>query len=194
MDFTYIFKSKTRIALFRLYFTNPDQAYYLRELEKILDLPVSMIRKELVRLEAAGIFQSVKKGNLTYFSLHKSYPLYAELKSIVAKTIGINGLLKTTLQKIPKIDLAFIYGSYAKQEANAASDIDVFIIGNVDEDILIRKIKIIEKMVNREINYSIYSSRDMKKKIKERDGFIRDVINSPKIFLIGDANALRKYS
>ena len=94
MDIANVFKSKTRKALFRLYFTNPDGEYYLRELERLLCIPVSMIRKELLRLEEDGIFMSAKRGNLIYFYLNKSYPLFGELKSIVFKTIGIKGLLK----------------------------------------------------------------------------------------------------
>ena len=65
MDITRIFKSKARQALFRLYFTNPAKSYYLRELERILDIPVAMLRKELIALKKAGIFVSSRKGNLS---------------------------------------------------------------------------------------------------------------------------------
>ena len=82
MDITRIFKARTRRELFRLYFTNPDNGYYLRELERILDIPVSMIRKELIRLEQDGIFTVSAKGNLTYFYLNKSYSLFASYKHI----------------------------------------------------------------------------------------------------------------
>ena len=128
MDIANVFKSKTRKTLFRLYFSNPESEYYLRELERILEIPVSMIRKELLRLEEDGIFISAKKGNLTYFYLNKSYPLFSELKSIVFKTIGIKGLLKAVLEKIKDIKTAFIYGSFAKNEESAKSDIDLFIL------------------------------------------------------------------
>src|SRR4030043_1887678 len=122
MDIAKIFKSKTRKELFRLYFTNPDQAYYLRELERLLHIPVSMVRKELTRLEVEGIFLSQKKANSTYYLLNQSYPLYEELKSIVFKTIGIQGLLRESLGKMKGIELAFIYGSFAKREESAQRD------------------------------------------------------------------------
>ena len=73
MDISKIFKSKTRKEIFRLYFTNPESEYYLRELERVLGIPVSMIRNELVRLEEDGIFQTRKKGNQTYYFLNKTY-------------------------------------------------------------------------------------------------------------------------
>ena len=192
MDIVNIFRSKTRKALFGLYFSNSEREYYLRELERILDIPVSMIRKELLRLEENGIFISAKKGNLTYFCLNKSYPLFDELKSIVFKTIGIRGLLREALEKIRGIEAGFIYGSFAKDEESAKSDIDLFIIGKINEDKLVMGVGRVEKTVKREINYSLYTKDDLKKKKREKDSFILEVISGPKIFLIGNENDLWK--
>lgn len=191
MDITKIFKSKTRQALFRLYFTNPEKSLYLRELERELAIPVSMLRKELISLETEGLFSSSKQGNLLYYSLNKTYPLYNEIKTIVFKTIGIQGALYQALLNIKNINTAFIYGSYAKDSSNAKSDIDLFVIGIPDEDILIEKINTLEKTLKREINYSIYSKADFKKKKSQNDPFISDVIKNKKLFLIGDENELR---
>jgi len=190
MDIAKIFKSKTRKELFRLYFTNPDNEYYLRELERLLDIPVSMIRKELTQLEDAGIFMSKKKGNLVYYSLNKSYPLFEELKSIVFKTIGIQGLLKEIFKKIKGVEVTFIYGSFAKKEEEARSDIDLFIIGRIDDSKLIRGIRRLEDILKREINYSLFTRDEFKKKIKEKDSFIMDILENPKIFIVGDKSDL----
>ena len=190
MDIAHIFKSKTRKELFRLYFTNPDKEYYLRELERILDIPVSMIHKELVRLETDGIFNSKKRGNLTYFYLNKEYPLFEELKSIVSKTIGIKGLLQNALKKFKNIKVAFIYGSFAKSAESAASDIDLFIIGDIKENKLVSELRKLEKDLKREINYSLYSKQDFAKQKRKRNSFIINLLENPKIFLIGDKNDL----
>ena len=167
MDITHIFKSKARTALFRLYFTNPDKKYYLRELERVLSIPVSIIRKELVALEKSGIFRLTKKANLCYYSLNRDYPLYNELKNIVFKTVGIQGALSNLLSSINGIEAAFIYGSYAKNEDNAKSDVDFFIIGNIDEDSLLSEINKLEETIHRDINYSLYSRKDFDRKKKE---------------------------
>ncbi len=190
MDISNIFKSKTRKALFRLYFTNPENEYYLRELERLLDIPVSMVRKELIRLEKENIFLSHKKANLVYYQLNKLYPLFSELKSIVSKTVGAEGVLKQTLSKVKGVEAAFIYGSFAKNSESAASDIDLFVKGNIDEDSLVREINKIEKSLKREINYTLYASEEFKKKKVKKDSFILDLLENPKIFLIGDKNGL----
>ena len=188
MDITNMFKSKARLALFRLYFTNPDKEYYLRELERILSTPVSIIRKELIALEKSGIFKLSKKANLCYYSLNKDYPLFNELKAIVFKTVGIQGALAGFLSSLEGIEVAFIYGSYAKNEANINSDVDLFIIGNVDENSLLPGINKLEETLYREINYSLYSRKDFKRKKNDNDSFIEDVTENKKIFLIGDEN------
>ena len=190
MDIAKIFNSKVRRELFRLYFTNPDKEYYLRELERILNTPVSMIRKELIRQQLDGVFLSRKAGNLTYFSLNKNYPLLEELKSIVFKTIGIKGLLGETLKKVRGVEAAFIYGSFAKSEERSSSDIDLFVIGRVDETTVLSELKKLEKLLKREINYNLYSKDDFDKKKKAKDPFVMDVLENPKIFLIGSKNAL----
>jgi len=190
MDIARLFRSKTRKELFRLYFTNPEPEYYLRELERILNIPVSMVRKELIHLEESGIFISRKKGNSVYYSVNRSYPLFDEFKSIVSKTIGIQGLLKDILSKIKGIEVAFIYGSFAKKEENANSDIDLFIVGKIDDSKLLRKIRKLEEILKREINYSLFTRDEFGKKIKVRDSFILDLLENPKIFLVGDKNDL----
>jgi predicted nucleotidyltransferase len=190
MDIFKLFKSKTRKELFRLYFTNPDHEYYLRELERILNIPVSMIRKELIRLEEEGLFLSRKKGNLMYYLLDQSYPLFEELKSIVFKTIGVQGLLREVLSKIKGVEVAFIYGSFAKHEETVKSDIDLLIIGRFNDSRLLREINKLEKVLKREINYSIFGRDEWKKKMDEKDPFVLDLLKHPKIFAVGGQNDL----
>lgn len=190
MDITKIFKSKARQAIFRLYFTNPEKSFYLRQLERELGTPVSILRKELVSLEKEGLFSSSRQGNLLYYSLNKEYPLYNEIKAIVFKTVGVQGALSKALIDIKGIEAAFIYGSYAKSASNVKSDIDLFILGNPDEDILVEKINSLEKVLNREINYSIYRKINFEKKKKEKDSFVEDVLKNKKIFLLGGEDDL----
>ena len=190
MDFTKIFKSKARMALLRLYFTNPDKEYYLRELERILSTPVSIIRKELVALEKSGIFQLSKKANLCYYSLNKEYPLYDELKNIVFKTVGIQGALAELLLSIKGIEIAFIYGSFASGKEKFSSDMDLMIIGDPDTSSLYETIAKLEKKLEREINPTIYSMKEYKAKKKDESGFIIDLLKNPKIMLIGGENDL----
>ena len=134
LDLPNLLSSKVRQKVFRLYFSQTNRRHYLRELERLLDEPVGNIRRELIRWSKAVLFLREKVGNLTYYSLNTSFPLYEELKAIVSKTIGIEYILKEGLKTIESIRVAIIYGSVASGEDTGNSDIDILLIGNPDMD------------------------------------------------------------
>jgi len=186
MDILKITNSKTRRAIFQLYFAHPEKKYYLRELERILNLPVQNIRREFLVLEKNGIFIREKQGNQVYYSLNAKSPIFPELKSIVSKTIGAQGNLKKILTAIAGIKIAFIFGSFANGKEDSLSDIDLMIVGEINENMLVRKISKLENKLDREINYHIFSQKEFAKRIKEKDFFIMKILSKPVIFLIGN--------
>ena len=186
MDILKITNSKTRKAIFELYFARPEKKYYLRELERILNFPVQNIRRELLVLEKNGIFTREKHGNQVYYSLNTNSPIFSEIKSIVSKTIGAQGELEKALISIKGIKTAFIFGSFANGKEDSLSDIDLMIVGEIDENILVRKISKLENKLDREINYHIFSQKEFAKRVKGKDFFISGILSKPVIFLIGN--------
>lgn len=192
MDIFKLTKSKTREKILQLFFSDLTKKYYLRELERILGISVGNVRRELLSLEKSGLFKREKMGNQVYYFLNKKSPIFEELKRIVSKTIGVEGLLKKKLTKIKGIKIAFLYGSFAKDKEDSLSDIDLMIIGNPDEDILISKISSTEEELRREINYNIFSPQDFKKGLEKKEVFLEEIIAEPKLFIIGDQNELER--
>ncbi len=185
LESLYITKSKIRQDLLTLFFTNQSQKYYLRELQRILGYSAGSIRRELLKFQKDNLFNTQKVGNLLYYSLNTKHPLFKELKSIISKTIGVEGGLRKALLSIEGIKIAFIYGSFAAKREKATSDIDIMIIGNPDTSVLNEKVAELEKRLKREINISIYSREEYGHKKLLKSGFTIDVINNPKIMLIG---------
>ncbi len=190
MEILQITKSRLREELLNLYFANPNKKFYLRELERILGFSVGNIRRELIKLKKIGLFRTENKGNLTYYYLNKSFSLFQEFKSIISKISGAPRMLKESLKNIKGIEYAFIYGSFAKGEEKETSDIDLFIIGKVDEGRLIDEANKLEKKLQREINFTLYEKSDFEQKKKGGNPFILEVIKQRKIFLIGDKSKL----
>lgn len=187
---SYLIKSNVRRELITLFFTNPEQKYYLRELERLLGYSAGNIRRELLRLQSDNLMITHKVGNLLFYSLNAAHPLYEELKSIIFKTIGAEGSLKNTLSSIKNIKAAFIYGSFASKSEKDTSDIDVMIIGDPEISDLNEKIRELEHKLKREISATIYTRREYDTKKKEKRGFILDLLKNPKIMLIGSENDL----
>jgi predicted nucleotidyltransferase len=177
---------KMRNSLLTLFLLNPGHKYYAREIERILNKNVFPIRKELANLESFGLLKSEKKGNLKYYWADKDFIIYEELQKIILKTEGVAKELQEELSNLKNhVDYLFIYGSFASGKANMKSDIDLFIVGKIDSDKIIPKIMESERILNREINYSLYDKKEFFEKLKNKDPFIMNVINQPKIMIVG---------
>lgn len=193
INFLEISKSRLRNKILLHFFTNPDDEKYLREIAIILGEDPGNLSKEMSKLEKEGIFLSADRGKQKYFSLNKKYPLFEELKSIIFKTIGIQGSLYKIVNEVVGIIFAFIYGSFAKSEESALSDIDLCLIidiGYFNENIFIEKINDLENRISREINYIYYSEKEWYRMVKEKDSFILSILDNQKIMLKGEESEL----
>lgn len=183
MDLFKLTRSKTREKILQFFFSDIHKRYYLRELEKILNISVGNIRRELLSLGKTGLFKREKMGNQVYYFLNKDSALFEDFKNIISKTIGVERLFKKELRKVKEIKEAFIFGSFAKNMEDSQSDIDLMVIGSPDEDLLIAKITKLEKLLKREINYHLISEKELKEKA-EKNSFVKAVIGGPKIKII----------
>ena len=184
--------SRVRVELLSTFFLHDERDFYVRELERITGQDYKNITLELRNLEGIGLLRSRKQGNLKYYGLNKEFLLYEELKSIIAKTRGATLALKEVLLRQKDIDFAFIYGSLASGENTAKSDIDLMVIGKIPLEDLLTLLREPERVLARDINPSLYDSSEIKNRLKENDPFITQVLNGPKILLVGDEHELRK--
>jgi predicted nucleotidyltransferase len=183
-------KSRVRQDLLALFFTNVGRKYYLRELERLLGYSAGNIRRELLRLQKAQLFNAQRTGNLLFYSLNQGHPLFDDLRSIVSKTIGVEASLRAVLSSLENIAAAFIFGSFASNSEKETSDIDVMIIGKPNMPRLNEKIRELEQSLKREVNLTVYPPREYQAKKETKSGFILDLLRKPKIMLIGREDGL----
>ena len=183
--------SKTRVKLLTLFLTNPEREMYIREIARSTNENINAIRRELSNLEEIGLLTSTRKGNAKYYTVNKNMPIYNELTNIILKTEGVARILQENLSEIGEIKTVFIYGSFASKKARINSDIDLFIIGTVNEKQMIRHIKKLEKKLSREINYVLFEPNEFKERIKNKDPFVSNVLKEPKIMLMGNLDEFR---
>jgi predicted nucleotidyltransferase len=184
--------TKNQTLILEIFFRDPEKSYYLRQLAKIIGKEPGVFQRDINKLVENGILASEFQANARFFKLNKNHPLYKEFKSIFLKTVGAEGKLKEILANIKNIQIAFIFGSFAKGREDSFSDIDLMIIGNPKENELIPKISGLEGKLDREINYNIFSSRDFRKNLKEKEIFLEEIMEGRKIFLVGDQNELER--
>jgi predicted nucleotidyltransferase len=185
-----LFSSRVRVEILNVFLINPERELYVREVERLTGEDYKNVSMELRNLEEIGLLSSRNEGNLKYFRLNKEFVIYEELKSIFMKTKGAVGILREAVSTKQDIDYAFIYGSFATGEERAESDIDVMVIGGISLEEVLALIRGPEERLSRDINISLYDLQEIRKRVKDRDPFIMEVLEGSKIMLVGDENEL----
>ncbi len=180
-------RSRARQRLLGYYFTNPAARHHLRDLAGRLGIDPSNLSKELGRLEREGLFRSEVSGRQKYFQLNRGYPLFSEVRSIVAKTVGAVPLLAQYLKKIEGIEEAYLYGSFARNQQDTASDIDVLVIGKPESGALAEAVHKLERRLGREINYTVLTRKELESRRARKDAFLENVWHNKRVSLVGDA-------
>ena len=164
---------------------------YVREIARSTEENINAVRRELANLEGIGLLKSERRGNSKYYVVNKEMAIYNELASIILKTEGVAKELRDSLSG-KGVEMAFIYGSFASGKAGVDSDIDIFIIGEINEEELIINIREVENRLSREINYVMFTTKEFERRKKRSDPFVLNVLKEPKILLIGDLGDLRR--
>jgi predicted nucleotidyltransferase len=187
----YLITSRTKRNLLKLFLTNPDRTFYVREIARLTDEPLNAVRRELDYLEKAGLLKSSNRGNQKCYGVIKEFSFYSELKKIIYATIALGDYLNVKFSDSRDIELAFIYGSVARNEETEKSDIDLFIVGKIGEDDLHRSILEIENDIGRQVNYTLMDRNEFNNRREKGEPFIKRILAEPKIVLKGDPDVLR---
>ncbi len=187
-----LFSSKTRANLLVLLLTSPHRAFYQRELERILHVPIRAIQQEVSKLINLGLLETEASGNRVYLRVNTHFSLYTELKNLILKSEAFQFSMKEELEHLKSVPVCFIFGSFVEGIEKEGSDIDLMLIGEASaRELGVVTQKMSEKL-GREINSHLYSLDEFKKKFKGNNNFIKQVALAKKIYLIGDEDELKK--
>ncbi len=176
----YLTRSRLRTDLLVLFFSNFEEAYYLRELARRLTASPGALMRELKSMAETGLLERKARGREIFYKVNRTYPLFSEIKSIVEKTAGIPLRMKEGLKKIKEIRQAYLYGSYVKGKMQLDSDIDLLLVGR-ETGALKKLIKNFEGKIGRSISTAIYSEEEFSRKRKDKSEFLFEVMKSPLI-------------
>ena len=185
-----LFSSRVRSKIIATLFMSPGISYNAFELAQRLGESYSAVWKELVHLEKNGFLSCEHKGNSKVYQVNPDCPIAPELRQIVLKTEGVGRVIRDRISGLGEVKAAFIFGSYASGEADAHSDLDLMLIGNVELPRFSPLISQLENELNRPVNYVIYSEDEWKVKSESDDPFVHNVLQSPKVMIIGGEDAL----
>ncbi len=170
----------------------PDEALHGREIARRTGLPAGTITRELTKLAEVGLLKRTKRGNQQVYSADTSGPIFTELASILRKTSGLADVLVQALAPAAhKLRLAFVFGSVARGQETAGSDVDVMLVGDLGFREAVELLHPCQDTLGRELNPKIFSTREFTERAAT-EPFLIDVLAKPKIFLIGNAHDLEE--
>ena len=185
---------KGRGAILALLYGHPDQSFYYRQITRQLNaVSVGTLQRELDTLSHLGLIGRSTVGKQVFYRANRSHPVFPELRALVAKTVGAIQVLRAALAPLAeRISVAFIYGSMARQEEKAESDIDLLVVGKVTLEDVLGTAGETEASLGRAVNPTVYSLAEFKSKLASGNHFLNSVVRGDKVFLIGDEDELRK--
>jgi predicted nucleotidyltransferase len=184
-----LLSSRARAEIFRLLFGGTGEELHVREIERRSGLNDSTLRQELRKLVRLELVQSRRDSNRVYYRAKTESPLYPEIRNLVLKTSGLSDVLKVALTD-KRIHVAFVFGSVARGEETATSDVDLMVIGQLGLRDLSRLLSGIEEKIGREVNPHVLREEEFRKRIRANEHFVSSVMDTPKIFIIGSQREL----
>jgi predicted nucleotidyltransferase len=185
-----IFRSELQARLLALLYLQPEREWPGPELVRRTDAPRQTVSRELRRLESAGLVVASETGTAKLYRAATASPLYEALRELVEKTLGVEEALKRVLTEIPGIEVAAIYGSWAAERLQPASDIDVLVVGDASFDDVADAVREVEELAGREIGITVYTREELDEHLRTGSGFVRNVLSREMKPLVGDPETL----
>ena len=178
--------SKTQQRILGLLFGQPDRTFFTKEIIRNSGAGAGAAQRELARLEKSGLVRVTRVGNQKHYQANHAAPVFQEVRGIVMKTFGLAEPLREALQPLSRdIDLALVYGSIAKGEDHAGSDIDLLVVGDgLTLEQLFAHMSSVERFLGRRINPTLYTREEFRRR-RHRNAFLEKVLAGPTLALIG---------
>lgn len=183
----------TRSSLLALFYGHTEDSYFLRQLIRAVGAGHGALQRELKALTALGLIVRRPQGNQVLYQANTRSPIYAEVRSLIAKTVGVREQLRSALLPLGTgIQIAFVFGSVARQEQKVNSDIDLLVLGDATFSEVVTALGEAQKLLGREINPSVFPIPEFQRKIAAGNHFLRSLMHEKKLFVMGTEDELAR--
>lgn len=198
-----LFGSKTRVKLLRLFYSNPNRSFYVREITRKIDEQINSVRRELANLLSVGIISSDNTNNRLYYEVNQTFEFYRPLLAIFGSDKGnsdpaasdpkgdATGAPSSERDKIKilgNVDLAIYTGQFTRDDS---AGIDLLIVGDVNQRALQKFVTELEQQEGKDLRYTVFSSDEFDYRFKIKDRFVDLIMNAKKQILIDRNNILQ---
>jgi predicted transcriptional regulator len=183
-----LFGSKTRVKLLRLFYSNPNRPFYVREITRKIDEQINSVRRELSNLLSIGIISSdsnTDANNKLYYEVNQNYEYYKALSAIFgggtldeAADVTVTGTSNEEddgLLSLGNVDLALYTGRFTRDER---SEVDFLVVGDVNATKVAKYVSELEQKEGKEIRYAVMSTDQFNYRRRIHDRFLSMVLES----------------
>lgn len=179
-----LFGSRTRVKILALLLNNSTRAYFVREITRKVDEQINSVRRELANLKSIGLVKSHPKNGKIFFQANNKSDLYPDLKKLFSK-VSQETVYETQiadkLRELGLVQYAALLGYFVQ---DTGSEIDLFIVGDIDKEKLQPLAKELSAEVGHEINYTIMSTEEYQERRVLFDRFLTEILAAPKVVAI----------
>lgn len=186
-----LFRSRAQILILKILFLNSSSEFHANDIARKTGLAPSTIAKETPLIQNIGLVTRRTQGNLVFYKINNKSIIFNELKRIFLKFEMLDEIIAKDLSK-EKIKYALIYGSFAKGTESQSSDIDLLVIGDVNEDALLRSISKTERIVGREINYLLWKENEFMERVEKKIPLMKEISKTRIMMIIGDEDEFKR--
>lgn len=184
---------RTRSVLLAMIYGHADQSFYLRQLVRAVGGGHGALQRELKRLTVMGLIVRRAQGNQVLYQANSQSPIFSEIKSLVTKTVGIHDVIRSALASLRReIQIAFVYGSVARQRERANSDVDLMVVGDASFSEVVSALGPAQRALGREINPTVFPASEFRSKLAAGNHFLRSVMKEKRLFVLGIEDDLTK--
>ncbi|MDZ4168686.1 MAG: hypothetical protein U1E26_03400 [Coriobacteriia bacterium] len=185
-----LFGSRTRAGMIGLLLSEPECAFGIREIARLLSVSPNSARVEADNLVELGIVTDRRVGTSRLCQANPMHPLYPELRTMALKTRGIAATLRDALSEVRGISAAFIFGSVAANRDDEMSDVDLMVIGATRPRDVYAALRVAQDTSKRTVSASVFTEREVADRLAAGDAFIASVLAGARIPVIGDLGGL----
>ena len=185
--------SKVQQRVLALIFGHPERTFYTSEIVRNVRSGTGAVERELSRLRRSGLVSLERIGNQKHYRANPRSPVFAELQSLVLKTVALAEPLRKSLDPYAdRIKAAFVFGSVAKGTDTAQSDIDLMVIGDgLSYSDLYTALQNAESVLQRKVSPIFLTPEEWRRKASLKGSFISTMNALPKVFIFGSENDIQ---
>jgi predicted nucleotidyltransferase len=184
--------TKVQQRVLAVLFGNSGRSFYANEIIALAESGTGAVQRELAKLAAVGLITMRRQGNQKHYQANALSPVFNELRGLVLKTFGLADIVRTALSPLaPRIRAAFIYGSVAKAQDTATSDVDLMVVSDtVTYADVFSALEKVSSDLGRTVNPTVYTVQEFDRRVYDGKAFVTRVMKQPKLWLIGDERGL----